>query len=65
MNAIFVNNSGEYASLADCSYGGSENCNRDHVIIAILNGDHSPNVFRQTSLLFHKWLAERFNLDDA
>jgi len=29
------------------------------------NGDHSPNVFRQTSLLFHKWLAERFNLDDA
>ena len=30
-----------------------------------LNGDHSPNFFRQTSLLFHKWLAERFNLDDA
>ena len=29
------------------------------------NGDHSPNFFRQTSLLFHKWLAERFNLDDA
>ena len=28
-------------------------------------GDHSPNFFRQTSLLFHKWLAERFNLDDA
>ena len=26
MNAIFVNNSGEHASLADCSYGGSENC---------------------------------------
>jgi hypothetical protein len=29
------------------------------------NRDHSPNFFRQTSLLFHKWLAERFNLDDA
>jgi hypothetical protein len=29
------------------------------------NGDHSPNCFRQTSLLFHKWLAERFNLHDA
>jgi hypothetical protein len=29
------------------------------------NGDYSPNFFRQTSLLFHKWLAERFNLDDA
>ena len=29
------------------------------------NEDHSPNFFRQTSLLFHKWLAERFNLDDA
>ena len=29
------------------------------------NGDHSPNFFRQTSLLFHKWLAERFNHDDA
>ena len=29
------------------------------------NGDHSLNFFRQTSLLFHKWLAERFNLDDA
>ena len=29
------------------------------------NGDHSPNFFRQTSLLFHKCLAERFNLDDA
>ena len=29
-----------------------------------INGDHSPNVFRQTSLLFHKWLADRFNLDD-
>ena len=23
------------------------------------------NFFRQTSLLFHKWLAERVNLDDA
>jgi hypothetical protein len=31
----------------------------------LANGDHSPNFFRQTSLLFHKWLAERFNLDDA
>jgi hypothetical protein len=30
-----------------------------------LIGDHSPNFFRQTSLLFHKWFAERFNLDDA
>ena len=30
-----------------------------------LIGDHSPNVFRQTSQLFHMWLAERFNLDDA
>jgi hypothetical protein len=29
------------------------------------NGDHSPNFFRQTSLLFHEWLAERFNLEDA
>ena len=29
------------------------------------NGDHSPNFFRQTSLLFHRWLAEHFNLDDA
>ena len=33
--------------------------------IAGNNRDHSPNFFRQTSLLFHKWLAERFNLDDA
>jgi hypothetical protein len=30
-----------------------------------INRDHSPNFFRQTSLLFHKWLAERFNLDGA
>jgi hypothetical protein len=30
-----------------------------------INGDHSPNFFRQTSLLFHKWLAERFNLEEA
>jgi hypothetical protein len=29
------------------------------------NRDHSPKFFRQTSLLFHKWLAKRFNLDDA
>jgi hypothetical protein len=29
------------------------------------NRDHSPNFFRQTSLLFHKWLSERFNLVDA
>ena len=34
-------------------------------IIWIRNRDHSPNFFRQTSLLFHKWLAERINLDDA
>ena len=31
----------------------------------IENGDHSPNFFRQKLLLFHKWLAERFNHDDA
>ena len=30
-----------------------------------MNGNHSPDFFRQTSLLFHKWLPERFNLDDA
>jgi hypothetical protein len=29
------------------------------------NRDHSRNFLRQTSLLFHKWLAERFQLDDA
>ena len=29
------------------------------------NRDHSRNVLRHTSLLFHKWLTERFNLDDA
>jgi hypothetical protein len=34
-------------------------------ILLSVNRDHSPNFFRQTSLLFHKWLAERFNLDDA
>ena len=34
-------------------------------ILFISNGDHSSNCFRKTSLLFHKWLAERFNLDDA
>jgi hypothetical protein len=33
--------------------------------VIMYNRDHSPNFFRQTSLLFHKWLAERFNLDDA
>jgi hypothetical protein len=35
------------------------------LIMCIINGDHLPNFFRQMSLLFHKWLAERFNLDDA
>ena len=25
-------------------------------------GDHSQNCFRQTSLLFHKWLSKSFNL---
>ena len=34
-------------------------------LIKSVNGDHSPNFLRQTSLLFHKWLAERFYLDDA
>jgi hypothetical protein len=29
------------------------------------NRDRSRTFLRQTSLLFHKWLAERFNLDDA
>jgi hypothetical protein len=29
------------------------------------NRDHSPNFFRHMSLLFHKWLPERFNLVDA
>jgi hypothetical protein len=27
--------------------------------------DHSQNFLRQMSLLFHKWLVERFSLDDA
>ena len=36
-----------------------------YVIHERVNRDHSPNFFLQTSLLFHKWLAERFNLDDA
>ena len=35
------------------------------LLTTYLNGDHSPNFFRQTPLLFYKWLAERFNLDDA
>jgi hypothetical protein len=34
-------------------------------VLTFTNRDHSPNFFRQTSLLFHKWLAERFNLDDV
>jgi hypothetical protein len=29
------------------------------------NRDHSRNCLRHTSLLFHKWLAERFCLDDT
>ena len=33
--------------------------------VFISNEDHSSNFFRQTSLLFNKWLAERFNLDDS
>ena len=41
------------------------NLNIPPISVKALNGDHSPNFFRQTSLLFHKWLAERFNLDDA
>jgi hypothetical protein len=40
-------------------------CCRINTYVFISNGDHSSNFFRQTSLLFHKWLAERFNLDDA
>ena len=39
--------------------------NIDRLSIIGDNGDHSPNFFRQTSLLFHEWLAERFNLEDA
>jgi hypothetical protein len=34
-------------------------------VLLIRNGDHLPNFFRLTSLLFHKWWAERLNLDDA
>ena len=35
------------------------------VLLISVTGGHPPNFFRQTSLLFHKWLVERFNLDDA
>ena len=40
-------------------------CCRINTYIFFSNGDHSSNFFLQTSLLFHKWLAERFNLDHA
>ena len=36
-----------------------------HNKVVMDNGVHSPNFLRQMSLLFHKWLAERFNHDDA
>ena len=53
---------------SDATCGGMAECSplqKNLKIIWIRNRDHSPNFFRQTSLLFHKWLAERFNLDDA
>ena len=40
-------------------------CCRINTYFFISNGDHSSNFFRQTSLLFHKWLTKHFNLDDA